>query len=100
MIREIEKGSIVEDDDDRREFVRRLGAVARDSGTAIYAWALMSNHAHILLSSGVQGLPQFMRRFLTGYAVSYNLRHHRQGHFFQNRYKSIVCDDYGVPAAE
>jgi hypothetical protein len=38
MIRGIEKGSIVEDDDDRREFVRRLGAVARDSGTAIYAW--------------------------------------------------------------
>ena len=29
MIRGIEKGSIVEDDDDQREFVRRLGAVAR-----------------------------------------------------------------------
>jgi putative transposase len=33
-----------------------------------------------------------MRRFLTGYAVSYNLRHRRLGHLFQNRYKSIVCD--------
>ena len=33
-----------------------------------------------------------MRRFLTGYAVSYNLGHRRHGHLFQNRYKSIVCD--------
>jgi putative transposase len=92
MIRGIEKRNIVEDDDDRRRFVQRLGTLATETGTAIYAWALMSNHAHILLSSGAQGLPQFMRRFLTGYAVSYNLRHHRQGHLFQNRYKSIVCD--------
>jgi len=52
----------------------------------------MSNHAHLLLSSGPLGLAKFMRRFLTGYAVAYNLRHHRHGHLFQNRYKSIVCD--------
>jgi putative transposase len=59
---------------------------------AVYAWALMTNHAHILLSSGPAGLAKFMRRFLTGYAVSYNLRRRRLGHLFQNRYKSIVCD--------
>lgn len=34
-----------------------------------------------------------MRRLLTGYAVSYNLRHDRQGHLFQNRYKSMVCEE-------
>jgi DNA-binding MarR family transcriptional regulator len=34
-----------------------------------------------------------MRRLLTGYAVTYNLRHHRHGHLFQNRYQSIVCDE-------
>jgi hypothetical protein len=34
-----------------------------------------------------------MRRLLTGYAVTFNLRHRRSGHLFQNRYKSIVCDE-------
>jgi hypothetical protein len=34
-----------------------------------------------------------MRRFLPGYAVSYNRRHRRHGHLFQNRYKSIVCEE-------
>src|SRR3989337_4127399 len=92
MIRGIEGRRIVDDDQDRSDFVLRLGDLAAASGTPIYAWALMSNHAHILLSSGVLGLAPFMRRFLTGYAVNYNLRHRRHGHLFQNRYKSIVCD--------
>jgi hypothetical protein len=34
-----------------------------------------------------------MRRLLTGYAISYNRRHRRWGHLFQNRYKSIIWDE-------
>jgi hypothetical protein len=30
---------------------------------------------------------------LTGYAVTFNRRHRRQGHLFQNRYKSILCQE-------
>ena len=30
---------------------------------------------------------------LTGYAVGYNLKYQRHGHLFQNRYKSIVCEE-------
>ena len=32
-----------------------------------------------------------MRRLLTGHAVAFNRRHRRHGHLFQNRYKSILC---------
>jgi len=92
IIRGIERRRIVDDMEDQENFVSRLGKLATETETAIYAWALMTNHAHILLSSGAQGLAHFMRRFMTGYAVNYNLRHRRYGHLFQNRYKSIVCD--------
>lgn len=92
MIRGIGRRRIVDDEQDRRDFMRRLGQLAGETGTPVYAWALMDNHAHILLSSGSLGLAKFMRRLLTGYAVIYNLRHRRHGHVFQNRYKSIVCD--------
>lgn len=34
-----------------------------------------------------------MKRLLTGYAVSFNRRHKRHGQLFQNRYKSIVCQE-------
>ncbi|MEE9905955.1 MAG: transposase [Chlorobium sp.] len=93
MVRGIEGNSIVTDDDDRRFFVSRLGKVATATGTGIYAWALMTNHAHILLKSGPVGLSTFMRKLLTGYATWYNRRHKRHGHLFQNRYKSIVCEE-------
>ena len=93
IIRGIEKRSILGGDTDREDFVYRMGGIASETGTRIFAWALMSNHAHILLGSGPAGLSGFMRRLLTGYAVSYNLRHKRHGHLFQNRYKSIVCEE-------
>jgi len=34
-----------------------------------------------------------MRRLMTGYAVTFNIRHRRAGHLFQNRYKSVVCEE-------
>jgi hypothetical protein len=38
-------------------------------------------------------LAPLMRKLLTGYAIYFNLRHKRSGHLFQNRYKSIVCEE-------
>jgi REP element-mobilizing transposase RayT len=93
IIRGIEKRRIVADKKDQLNFVSRMGNIASETGTEIYAWALMTNHAHILLRSSEFGLSRYMRRLLTGYAISYNRRHHRHGHLFQNRYKSIVCEE-------
>lgn len=93
IIRGIEKRRIVDDREDRDFFVTRMGELALETGTNIYAWALLTNHAHFLLRSGSEGMSKFMRRFLTGYSVTYNRRHDRHGHLFQNRYKSIVCDE-------
>ncbi|AOS84235.1 hypothetical protein BIU88_08885 [Chlorobaculum limnaeum] len=93
IVRGIETRAIVNDDDDRTFFISRMGQIAAKTGTTVYAWALMSNHAHILLKSGQPGLSTFMSRFLTGYSIYYNRRHGRHGHLFQNRYKSIVCQE-------
>ncbi len=95
ILRGIEKRPIFKDDRDRKVFVNRLGQLARETQTKIYAWALLTNHVHILLRSGPVGLPLYMRRLLTGYAQAYNWRHKRAGHLFQNRYKSIVCKEEG-----
>ncbi|PXF52820.1 MAG: hypothetical protein C4B58_16545 [Deltaproteobacteria bacterium] len=34
-----------------------------------------------------------MRKVLTGYAISFNRRHGRHGYLYQNRYKSILCQE-------
>jgi len=93
IVRGIERKRIFDDDKDREDFVFRLAKLSSETGTSIYAWSLMPNHTHILLRSGIIGLPTFMRRLLTGYALYYNHRHSRRGHLFQNRYKSIVCEE-------
>ena len=34
-----------------------------------------------------------MRRLLTAYAIYFNRRYQRRGHLFQDRYKSIICEE-------
>ncbi len=53
----------------------------------------MPNHFHLLVRTGQEPLAGSMRRLMTGYAINFNLRHKRRGHLFQNRYKSIVCQE-------
>lgn len=94
MARGIEGQDLFRDDDDREGFLKRLAdGVSKPGGPQLYAWALMSNHFHLLLRGGAGCLSPMMRRLLTGHAVTYNLRYKRQGHLFQNRYKSIVVDE-------
>ncbi len=93
IIRGTEKKKIVDDRHDRDGFITRLGTLSSETKTSVYAWSLMDNHAHILAKSGPKGISQLMRRLLTGYAITYNKRHKRHGPLFQNRYKSIVCDE-------
>ena len=40
-----------------------------------------------------QGISSVMRKLLSWYAQYYNRRHKRTGHLFENRYKSILCDE-------
>ena len=93
MARGIERRSIFKNDNDRERFLERLGLLSEKTCTPVYAFALIPNHFHILLRSGKGGLSAFMRRLLTGYATSYNKRHRRAGHLFQNRYTSVVCKE-------
>lgn len=93
IVRGIERRKIFIDDEDRSAFVDRLSSLREKTGTTCLAWALIPNHFHLLLRTSDVKLSTFMRRLLTSYAVAFNLRHNRSGHLFQNRYKSIVCQE-------
>lgn len=93
IARGIERRHIFLDDQDKGAFLYRFGQLLQETNTDCYAWALLDNHFHLLLRPKSTTLAQFMRRLLTGYAVEFNLRHNRSGHLFQNRFKSIVCDE-------
>ncbi|MGB9698137.1 MAG: transposase [Thermodesulfobacteriota bacterium] len=93
IIRGIERKKIFRDIQDRENFLIRLGRILAETKTACYAWALLPNHVHLLLRTGELPLADVMRRLLTGYAVSFNRKYRRHGPLFQNRYKSILCQE-------
>ena len=93
IVRGIEGKRIFRDSVDRDNFLDRFGRILGETNTICYAWALIPNHVHLLLRRGTVPLATVMRRLLTGYAVTFNRRHKRHVHLFQNRYKSILCQE-------
>jgi len=93
MGRVIERRKIFLNSEDRNDFIARLQQLAEEGSMAVYAWALLENHFHLLCKTKKRPLSSSMRKLLTGYVVNFNKRHRRHGHLFQNRYKSIVCQE-------
>jgi len=93
MVRGIERKRIFESDADRDRFIQRLSDILNNTKTMCYAWSLMPNHFHLLLRTGRTPISTVMRRLLTGYAIWYNRHHRRTGHLFQNRFKSVLCQE-------
>jgi REP element-mobilizing transposase RayT len=91
MSRGIERGAIFLDEEDYLDFTARAAQWFKACGTKCLAWALLPNHFHFLLRRGERPLAELMRHVMTGYAVSFNHRHERAGHLFQNRYKALLC---------
>jgi len=91
--RGIERCRIFTDNTDRNNFLDRFGGIIKETNTSCFAWALIANHFHLMLRTGDVPIATVMRRLLTGYAVSDNSRHRRYGHLYQNRYKSILCQE-------
>ena len=93
MIRGIERRKIFRSNKDLNDMMDRFADLLPAANTICYAWAFLPNHAHFLFRSGDAGLSTLMRRLLTGYVVNFNRRHKRHGQLFQNRYKSIICQE-------
>ncbi|MBK7574412.1 MAG: transposase [Elusimicrobia bacterium] len=93
IARGLERRVIFPQKSDFEDFLTRVEISLEKSPNQLLAWALMPNHFHFLIRTGSGGLSRFMRRLMSGYAVAFNARHKRSGYLFQNRYKSIVCQE-------
>ena len=93
MARDMEGVDLFRTDKDREDFLSRLAEQCEAEALKVYAWAFLFNHLHLLVRTGNRPIFVSMRKILTGYVVRFNRRHQRQGHLFQNRYKSIICEE-------
>jgi putative transposase len=84
---------IVRDDADRDRLQEQLGRAAIRCSWRVYAFAIMSNHLHIVLKTPQPNLARGMQVFLSGYANAWARRHKFSGHVFQGRYRTELVED-------
>jgi len=85
--------SIFIDDGDRFAFLNALERIIQQTGATVLAYCLMGNHFHLTIKVESVPLALIMHRLLTGYALTFNSRHDREGHLFQARYRAELCTD-------
>jgi putative transposase len=70
-----------------------LKEVARKYSLTLYAFCLMPNHVHLLLSPKEENLDDAMRDLFSRYARMFNRKYERKGHLFGGPYRQAVCLD-------
>jgi putative transposase len=90
MSRGNRKSMIVNDDDDRRTFMKTFSDAAREYHVRVYVCCLMGTHYHMLLDTPRGNLSEFIRTVNGEYSKAFNRRHARVGHTFEQRFESLV----------
>lgn len=93
MIRGINQQQIFEDDEDKEKFIQVLRECKAISEFKLFAYCLMSNHIHLLIKVGKEDLGKIFKRIGGRYVYWYNIKYQRNGHLFQDRFKSEPVKD-------
>jgi putative transposase len=80
-------------DEDRRFYCDTLRQAGQRFGCAIHAYALMTNHVHLLITpNDEQGPARMMQAVGRRYVRYINTRYRRTGTLWEGRYKSSLID--------
>lgn len=102
MLRGINRQDIFDEDADYWALIRTLSSiqyrlnddlVTKVCTCHIYAYCLMPNHIHLLLSEKDWKVGDVIKSIASSYVLYYNKKYGRTGHLFQDRFKSEPCND-------
>jgi REP element-mobilizing transposase RayT len=87
---------IYADDQDRFRFIRFLRLATRKAEWRLLAYCLMRNHFHLVVDAEREPMSRGMHTLGFRYAQSFNRRHERRGHLFQDRFhaRPISTDEH------
>ena len=95
VLRGINRQIIFEDEEDHNRLLETLKTYKAICEYRLFAYCLMGNHFHLLLEVGKEDLGLILKRIAGSYVYWYNLKYRRNGHLFQDRYKSEPVEDDG-----
>jgi putative transposase len=91
--RGVNRAATFYDDADRRHYLAGLARAARRFDVAVHAYALMTNHVHLLVSASCAGAVSKALRQSSGcYVQTFNHRHARTGTLWEGRFRSSAVD--------
>lgn len=102
MMRGINHQRIFEDSEDHYTFLQCLRSAQEQytpcgdrlpSTCHYYAYALMSNHFHLLLHAKDDTVGNIVKRIASSYVYYFNRKYGRDGHLFKERFRSEPCED-------
>jgi putative transposase len=79
-------------DADRARFLEILARSLPRFEVELHAYVLLSNHFHLLVRTRRANLSRWMHWLMVTYTIWFNRRHHKGGHLFQGRYKSLLVE--------
>ncbi|HDM77209.1 MAG TPA: HTH domain-containing protein [Deltaproteobacteria bacterium] len=89
------------EDDDYMAMLVLMKEVFQTQNMNTYAFCLMPNHIHLLVSPKERNLFETMRMLFSRYASRFNKKYQRKGHLFGGPYRQAVCldDSYMLAAS-
>jgi putative transposase len=89
---------IFQDEDDYQKYIDILWKYKEKYKYKLYHYVLMTNHVHLVIEPTDAGgeLSQIMKGINLSYAQHYKTKYKYSGHFWQDRFKSIIIskDEY------
>lgn len=92
MVRSISEVQLFKYDKDKEEYLAEMRHYKKIYNFKIYAYCIMTNHAHFIIDSNGADISSIMHSLNFKYAVTYNRVHKRHGHLFQDRFKSKIVN--------
>ncbi|RZN10793.1 transposase [Bradyrhizobium genosp. SA-3] len=92
--RGVDRQPVFHDDQDYRDYLLFLGELTRRTATGVWAYCLMPNHVHLILTpSTAEGLSRSVAETARRFARTSNRRRSRQGPLWQSRFYSVALDE-------
>lgn len=96
ILRGINQQDIFLESQDYKKFLKDLKETKEKYSYEIYAYALMTNHVHLLICDNNDTLSKAIQSLAIRYSSYFNKKYLRCGHLFQNRFlsKEVDTEDY------
>ena len=93
MGRGIHRNAIYRDESDYEIFLQIVKRTQESMPFVLHCYCLMTNHFHMLVTTGETPIWNITKRIMCNYAKYYNQKYGYSGHLFDSRYVSCIIKD-------